>query len=348
VFSVTDPFGSKPGYQPGQSGVTNEEDATSFHTHAREQSSWPCTNSVTVTNLYATRLIRKMRGAAQAHLLECDDGHSYVVKFQNNPQHRRILVNEWLASSLLAYLQISTPEIAIVHVTPEFLALYPDVHIQLRSSHLAIEPGQHFGSRYPCNPSEAMVYDFLPDVLLDRVVNINEFLGALVLDKWTGNGDARQAIFGRFRTQRSSVLGHQRPPGFSASMIDQGYAFGGSQWTFSESPLQGLYFRPMVYRNVRSLDDFQPWLDRVVHFPETVLDIARTQIPPKWILGDKAALDALLKKLIARCKRVPDLIEDSIRARVNPFPAWLEADARSADSSFDNGAFSRESHLSKL
>jgi hypothetical protein len=38
----------------------------------------------------ARRFIRKMRGGAQAHLLEADDGDYYIVKFQNNPQHRRI------------------------------------------------------------------------------------------------------------------------------------------------------------------------------------------------------------------------------------------------------------------
>jgi hypothetical protein len=42
----------------------------------------------------ACRLIRKMRGGAQAHLIQAADGHHYVVKFLNNPQHRRILVNE--------------------------------------------------------------------------------------------------------------------------------------------------------------------------------------------------------------------------------------------------------------
>ena len=46
--------------------------------------------------LTAVRHVRKMRGGAQAHLLEADDGKWYVVKFRNNPQHRRVLVNEVL------------------------------------------------------------------------------------------------------------------------------------------------------------------------------------------------------------------------------------------------------------
>jgi hypothetical protein len=42
----------------------------------------------------AIRMIRKMRGGTQAHLFECKDRYSCVVKFQNNPQHRRMLINE--------------------------------------------------------------------------------------------------------------------------------------------------------------------------------------------------------------------------------------------------------------
>ena len=52
--------------------------------------------------LTAVRHVRKMRGGAQAHLLEADDGHWYVVKFRNNPQHRRVLVNEAICATLAA------------------------------------------------------------------------------------------------------------------------------------------------------------------------------------------------------------------------------------------------------
>jgi hypothetical protein len=105
-------------------------------------------------------------------------------------------------------------------------------------------------------------------------------------------------------------------------MMDHGYIFDGPQWSFSDSPLQGLYFRPSVYRQVRSLDEFQPWLDRVVHFPEEVVDNAQKQIPPEWLAEDGPALETLLLKLMRRRERVPDLIADSRRGRTNPFPEW--------------------------
>jgi hypothetical protein len=272
----------------------------------------------------AKRLIRKMRGGAQSHLFECDDGGFYVVKFRNNPQHRRILVNEWIASQFLGYLRISSPETAIVDLTPAFLERNPDVHIQLGSRKTAVDSGWHFGSRYPGDPSKITVYDFIPDLLLEKVANLREFLGVLAFDKWTGNADARQAIFFRAQVRdRPNPHGdHPSRSGFVASMMDHGYVFDGPNWKFPDSPMQGLYFRPVVYKNVRSFDDLQPWLDQMVHFPEEVVDDALKRVPPQWIDGEESELEALLERLMSRCQRVPDLIRASRDGRVNPFPNW--------------------------
>ena len=80
--------------------------------------------------------------------------------------------------------------------------------------------------------------------------------------------------------------------------------------------------RPTVYESVRSLDDFQPWLDQVVHFPEEVIDRAWRGIPPEWIDGEEDALDRLLEQLWDRRKLVPQLIEASRQSKTNPFPNW--------------------------
>lgn len=272
----------------------------------------------------AVRLIRKMRGGAQAHLMEASDGHFYVVKFLNNPQHRRILVNEWIGSTFLNYLGISTPEPAIVRVSRDFLSAHPDVYIQLGAQRRPVEEGWHFGSRFPGDPMRNVVYDFLPDSLLDKVENLGDFLGVLAFDKWMANADSRQAVFFRARL-REWLPGSGAHPlrlGFVAHMIDHGFVFEGPHWRLHESPLQGLYFRLQVYRGVRRLDDFQPWLDRIAHFPEEVIDQALKQIPPAWLEGDEAELAGMLERLLARGRKVGDLLEASRAARENPFPNW--------------------------
>jgi len=272
----------------------------------------------------AVRLIRKMRGGAQAHLLEASDGHCYVVKFQNNPQHRRILINEWIGSNFLNYLGISTPEPAIIRTSTGFLSGNPEVYIQLGSQRRTVEPGWHFGSRFPGDPMRNVVYDFLPDSLLDKVENLGDFLGVLAFDKWMANADSRQAVFfrARLRDWLPGSAAHPLRLGFVAHMIDNGYVFEGPHWRFQDSPLQGLYFRLQVYRDVSRLDDFQPWLDRIANFPESVVDQALKQIPPAWIENDEAELTAMLERLLARGRRIPDLLESSRAARENPFPNW--------------------------
>ncbi len=272
----------------------------------------------------ACHLIRKMRGGAQAHLLGAADGHAYVVKFLNNPQHRRILINESISSVFLNYLGIATPASAMVRLSEQFLAANPDVHLQLGSSHQTPDAGWHFGSRFPGDPARTVVYDFLPDTILDRIENLPDFFGALAFDKWMGNADSRQAVFFRARLKEwiPGSEAHALKMGFVAQMIDNGFVFGGPHWQFNDSAIQGLYFRPGVYRNVQGLGDFEPWLTRIVNFPEEIVDQAIKAIPPAWLAGEEEALDVLLARLLKRRERVPDLIEESRRGRVNPFPNW--------------------------
>ena len=272
--------------------------------------------------LKARRFVRKMRGGAQAHLMEAQDGNFYVVKFRNNPQHRRILVNEWIASVILKHLQISSPPVAIIELTAEFLQANPEIHLQLGTRRMPVEPGWHFGSQYPGDPGRLAVYDFLPDALLDHVANRNEFLGVFAADKWMGNADARQSIFFRARLEGAPARGGSERAGFVAWMMDHGYVFDGPHWAFHDSPLQGLYFRPNVYATVRGIEDFQPWLDRVLNFPEGVIDDGLKQVPQAWLEGDTDALEALLEKLMSRRARTPELIEASRHGRVDAFPAW--------------------------
>jgi hypothetical protein len=64
-----------------------------------------------------------MRGGAQAHLMRCSNENYYVVKFQNNPQHRRVLVNEMLGTRLASRLGLPTAPVSVVEVPEELIRL---------------------------------------------------------------------------------------------------------------------------------------------------------------------------------------------------------------------------------
>jgi hypothetical protein len=273
----------------------------------------------------AVRFIRKMRGGAQAHLLEADDGNFYIVKFQNNPQHRRILVNELVASEVLSHLQINSPEYRLVRLSHDFLSANPEVHLQTGTRRLPVEPGIHFGSRHPGHPDTLAIYDFIPDALLNQVANSEQFRAVLVFDRWMGNADGRQSVF--FRAQLRDWLARPGVPprkqGFVTLMIDHGFVLNGPHWNFPESALTGLYARRLVYSDVKSLGDFEPWLSRVVNFPPDVLDKALRQLPPEWISGDESLLENTLEALLRRKKRIPELMHSCRDAPGNPFPNWV-------------------------
>jgi hypothetical protein len=270
------------------------------------------------------RFIRKLRGGAQSHLFEGSDGHYYVVKFVNNPQHRRILVNEWLSGVLLRHLQIHTPDTALFQLEESFIESQADLSILRGSQREKPVPGLHFGSRMAVHPDRVAIYDFLPDNLLNKIENRSDFLGSVVFDKWVCNADSRQAVFFRARAKSWTPLKGEAPAriGFFVQMIDHGFAFNGPHWAYPDSPLQGIYFRASVYKEVTSLDSFQPWLDLVTHFPVEVIDQAWKEIPPAWLDGDEPELERLLEQLLKRRKRVEQLIVEVKKQRPALFPNW--------------------------
>lgn len=69
-----------------------------------------------------------MRGGAQSHLMRCSDGNYYVVKFQNNPQHRRVLVNELLGTRLASRLGLPTTPVEVVDVSEELIRYTAELH----------------------------------------------------------------------------------------------------------------------------------------------------------------------------------------------------------------------------
>ena len=261
-----------------------------------------------------------MRGGAQSSLVEATDGHFYVVKAVNNPQHRRILINEWISSAALHFLGIASPPVEIVEFSPDFLAANPDVYFRSGSSQLRPDPGWHFGSRFPCDPAKNPVYDFFPDALIEKIHNLNHFAGTLAFDKWLGNCAARQAIFHRDRheDQCQESMAHRLKTGFLAQMIDNGQVFGGATWQLMDSSIHPFHPSSAVYRNFRDLEDFEPWLSRIVNFPVGIFEQAAALIPKEWLAGDEEALAVLLAQARRRRDQVPNLLEAAIGARTIP------------------------------
>jgi hypothetical protein len=247
--------------------------------------------------------------------MRCDDGNFYVVKFRNNPQHMRVLANEMLATRLAKQAGLEVPRTEVVEVDDWLIEHTPELSIQLAHNTIRCQAGLQFGSQYVVDPMLGQVFDYMPVEMLGRVRNLNEFAGMLVLDKWTGNANGRQAAFWRFSRQKL----------YTASFIDQGYCFNAGEWTFPDYPLRGVYARNEVYQGVRGWKSFEPWLSRVETMEKDVVWSLAGEIPPEWYGGEWAELEKLARALIERRGTVRELIEAFRCSPRRPFPEWVEA-----------------------
>ena len=240
-------------------------------------------------------------------MLTASDGYAYVVKLANNPQSIRVLANEWLACSIGRAIGLTIPEPAILYVPPKLVESSPSLVIQLSNSTLKCSHGMAFGSRFI---SGDQVFDYLPESVLPQIENVEEFLGALALDKWLCNCDGRQAVFSRPKSKRK----------FHAHFIDFGYCFNAGEWNFPDSPLRGIYSRKVVYERVCGWQSFEPWLSRIESFPFTTLGAIADDVPPEWVEPD--ALSQLVERIDSRRSRVRELIAEVRKSTHNPFSAW--------------------------
>jgi hypothetical protein len=265
-----------------------------------------------------------MRGGAQSHLMRCvyndmergkDQQGYFVVKFTNNPQGVRILANELLATLLARKINLPAPHAEQVDVAPELVEHTPELRVQLAGGQKLCTAGRQFGSQFPGDPRTTAVFDFVPDTTLDRLGNLSAFWGMLAFDQWTCNTNGRQAVF--VRDPKSGR--------YQALMIDHGFCFNDGEWNFPDAPLRGLYLRRLVYRGVTGWDSFEPWLSAIEGLDTSeVVDKLGKYVPLDWYGGDDSELEALLKKLDKRRKKVRDLLSAVRRSSAAPFPNWRE------------------------
>ena len=255
-----------------------------------------------------------MRGGAQSQLMLGSDGKLWVVKFQNNPQHLRVLANELIATRLAAAAGLTVPATDVIEVTEWLVRNTAEMYVELgRGQREPCRAGLQFGSQFAGGLMPGQVVDYLPERQMGEVRNLTEFAGILAVDKWAGNCNGRQAVFERRQRERK----------YRAIFIDQGFCFNAGDWSFPDSPLRGVYPRNMVYAHVTGWSSFEPWISRLeLMGAETLWSIAES-VPPEWYGGDPATMEGLVERMLERRGRIRELIVSFRDSDRQPFPKWV-------------------------
>jgi hypothetical protein len=275
-------------------------------------------------SLPISKVIRRLRGGSQAHMVECEDGRFYVAKFSGNPQGNRTLINEWIVSHAMSHLGVSTPGLRVLSM-PASVRERDNLYFSVGSKRVPVAGEFHLGSPYPVNPDTTAIFDFLPDRLQPKIVNLGDFATTWVLDKWFYNTDIRQAVFVRAKDAR--------PIGFRAFMIDHGMCFDGIHWELRDALSSRPDWNRSLYDHLDMPTECERTLAQIDSMSSDILIQAAHSFPASWLQDvDRECLDALIRSLLARQCKLHSIIDRHLDNQ-------LAADNGSIDNgSIDNGS----------
>jgi hypothetical protein len=270
-------------------------------------------SSAAVGKVRAIEQICRLRGGSQAHLMRCSDKHYYVVKFKNNPQSIRVLINERIAVELASELGLPIPRAALVDVSPFLIFYTTELRVEGTTGTIPCSFGLQFGSEYMCDPHNVRPFVH-PDWKLATASNIPDAWGVLVFDLWTGNLDQRQFVLAERDLIDNRIY-----------MIDQGFCFGGNKWTFIDTPLRCKCSLLRLYRGISGMSSFEPWLAKLEsrEMSEKVQSVINL-VPEEWCGTSREELKGLLACLNERRFRVRSLLTALRNRHPDLFPRWVQ------------------------
>ncbi len=236
-------------------------------------------------------IVENLSSGSRPSVVLADDNRLYVVKWQNNRQHRRILINEVVGVQILQLLGVASPDWALLRADHRFVG-------SNRTS--LASPGLHFGSAVA---GRGRTMRSSPGVAVEnaeQIINIAHFIRVLVFDLWVDNTDGRQAVFVPGRTG-----------GYKALMIDNGFAFGfdGVEWRMRDRfTTKAFPIPPSIYRSKMAETQFHLTIARIKRISdEDLRDIQKT-IPIEWFCGDEQLVTQVFDQLRIRKTRLQSLV----------------------------------------
>jgi hypothetical protein len=221
----------------------------------------------------AVRDVGVFRGATGPHVMECDDGSTYLVKFSDGT---RTAVNEHVGQTLARAVGLPTPRSAIVEISSEVIAHSADL------KNRAVSPGPHQGSELVPNSADLSELIGRRDALDEDLLNWEVLPGTICLDNWILTED---------RDRPENHLVQAMPGGFRYHMVDFSHSFTGLKWT-ADSLDQGSFERvlmpvlPQIASTVRGISSLEGCLGRIEGVTDQQIEEAASSIPRAWNVTD--------------------------------------------------------------
>jgi len=218
------------------------------------------------------------RGGSAAQLIRGDDGNNYYAKFKENPQGKRVLVNELVAGGLALQLGVTCAEGVLFDVNAAFLSAATGL---ANFSGGPISVGTHWAAR-----DLGQTYVSPPADLLSKVSNKDDLASVIVFDALTQNTDRDNA--GNYL-----LIDDSKELRFFA--IDHGSCFGSPHWDEDIRERIGSWepnIIPEVANLIAGSEPFSKSIRKAEAITRGIIDQLLEVIPAEWDVtsGERAAL----------------------------------------------------------
>lgn len=239
------------------------------------------------------------KGGSRSQIMASADSIQYVIKFKENPQGLKVLVNELVSNAIARKLELPCPEGIIAEIDKDLL--------NILNLDFQVSPGYHFGLKKIHN-----CYRQPPKNLINQVNNINVFPGIVLFDILTNNNNRNN--------QGNYIIQNAGQNNFDFYIIDHGHCFGNPNWdtsiinkigTWNKNALQEM--RNCIFGS----NPFFEYINRIKSLSNEFLSRIVNNVPEEWGINtdERNALKSFL-----RGQR--DKIDDIIYKYKNLFPNW--------------------------
>ena len=244
---------------------------------------------------------RVKNGCTKPYYVECDDAEIYVVKFKENPQGLRVLINEYVCAEIATILELPIPSPVIVKVSDQFANDYEkELYAHIKQK---VRAGTHFGSR-----KIKKVYPITNANMLESARNKIIIPEIILFDQLVCNRD-RDSNGGNLLFDYSNM---------EIVVIDHTHTFDlGTIWTSSDlSQRIGQSFEPFdvsgyVYNKlvpfVSGNNPFNSALHKMQRLNDDNLWHIIDSVPKEWGILD-GEKDALQRYLLDRLRRIEQVL----------------------------------------
>jgi hypothetical protein len=257
------------------------------------------------------------RGATLPHWFAVQGVGQCIVKFFENPQGSRALVNEIIGFGLADILGLEHPPVGVVEITTESLGPSDTLefvnHDIYKGERFVFKAGLGFYAKWLDPKDEVFAVDLKS---ISGAVNPQMLAGVVVLDLLINNRDRKP--------KNTNLILHRESGRQHLKLIDLGMAFGSANWELGnlKDPSLPPLNEPLPYASppiglldaVKSGTDFEPFLAKLDDIDRAAMIKVLGQVPTSWGLSELHQT-CLVDYILERASTLPKYLEARISSR---------------------------------